>query len=136
MRRAALKIAQSQTVDRDDHGAMTDALSRLYGAATQSIGDIVGTLSASERARLAVFCYGRTHLNTIGLAIAAACDLDHLIAASSSATAGHALFTQSRDSTMPVERPSSGRRAPITLATAARFASFTFAADEPAELTA
>jgi hypothetical protein len=137
MRRAALKIAQSQTVDRDDHTAMTGALSRLYGAATQSIGDIVGSLSASERARLAVFCYGRAHLNTIGLAIAATCDLDHLIVASSSATAGHALFTQSRDATLPVERASTGRRAPITLATAAHFATLTsFAADEPAELTA
>lgn len=137
MRRTALKIARSQIVDRDDHGAMTDALSRLYGAATQSISEIVGTLSASERARLAVFCYGRAHLNTIGLAIAATCDLDHLIAASSSATAGQTLFIQSRDAAMPVERAAPGRRAPITLATAAHFASFaSFAADEPAELTA
>jgi hypothetical protein len=134
MRRAALKIARSQVVDRDDHAAMTDALSRLYGAATQSISEIVGGLSASERARLAVFCYGRAHLNSIGLAIAATCDLDHLIAASSSATAGHTLFVQSRDAALPVERTAPGRRAPVTLATAAHFASF--AADEPAELTA
>jgi hypothetical protein len=133
MRRTALKIAQSQMVDRDDHTAMTQALSRLYGAATQSIADIVGNLSASERARLAVFCYGRAHLNSIGLAIAATCDLDQLIAASSSATAGQTLFTQSRDAAMPVER-SPSRRAPITLATAAHFASF--AAQEPAELIA
>jgi hypothetical protein len=137
MRRVALKIARSQTVDRDDHTAMTDALSRLYGAATQSINEIVGGLSASERAKLAVFCYGRAHLNSIGLAIAATCDLDHLIAASSSATAGQTLFVQSRDAALPVERPAPGRRAPITLATAAHFASFaSFSADEPAELTA
>jgi hypothetical protein len=133
MRRAALKIARSQMVDRDDHTAMTEALGRLYGAATQSISDIVGDLSASERARLAVFCYGRAHLNAIGLAIAATCDLDQLVAASSSATAGQTLFNQSRDAAMPVER-APGRRAPITLATASRFASF--AAQEPAELIA
>jgi hypothetical protein len=133
MRRAALKIARSQIVDRDDHTAMTEALSRLYGAATQSIGEIVGGLSASERARLAVFCYGRAHLNTIGLAIAATCDLDQLITASTSATAGQTLFNQSRDAAMPVER-TPGRRAPITLATARRFASF--GAEQPAELIA
>ena len=42
MRRAALKVAQSRVVDRDDHAAMTDALGRLYGAASESIDDIVG----------------------------------------------------------------------------------------------
>ena len=139
MKRAAPKIAHSQSdtrVSHSDQSAMTAALDRLYGAALSQVSDIVANLGEGERAKLAVFCYGRAHLNTIGLAIAATCDLDHLIVASSSATAGHTLFTQSRDATMPVERTSPGRRAPITLATAARFASLTFAADEPAELTA
>jgi len=132
MRRATLKIAQSQTVDRDDHAAMTDALARLYGATTKSVGAIVGDLSASERARLAVFCYGRAHLNRIGLAIAATCDLNQLIVASSSATAGHTMFTQSRDATLPVERVSYGRRAPVTLATGGRLA--LIAAHEPDDM--
>jgi hypothetical protein len=112
--RVALKIAQSGIADRDDRAAMTAALERLYGAATQSVTGIVEGLSASERARLAVFCYGRAHLNTIGLTIAATCDLDHLIAASSSAAAGHVLFVQSRE--IAPEKPSVGRRPTITLA--------------------
>jgi hypothetical protein len=92
---------------------MTDALSRLYGAAAQSIDDILANLTASERARLAVFCYGRAHLNAIGLRIAAQCALDQLIAASQSPTAGHALFSRSR-ADLRSEKPA--RRPAITLA--------------------
>lgn len=132
MRRVALKVTQSQNFDRDDQTAMTEALARLYGAATQSISDIVGNLSASERAKLAVFCYGRAHLNAIGLAIAATCNLDHLVAASNSATAGQTLFMQSRETS--VEKPSVGRRPVITLASASSMVSFL--AQQPAELTA
>jgi hypothetical protein len=114
MRRGTLKIAESGITDRDDQAAMTAALDRLYGAASQSAADIVGHLSTSERAKLAVFCYGRAHLNAIGLAVAATCDLDHLIAASSSAAAGQALFVQSRE--IAPEKRAVGRRPAITLA--------------------
>ncbi len=134
MRRAALKVAQSRVVDRDDHAAMTGALGRLYGAASQSIDDIVADLTASERARLAVFCYGRAHLNAIGLRIAAQCDLDHLIAASHSATAGHMLFSQSREDVRRSEKPT--RRASITLPSAVSSAFAARAVHEPADLSA
>lgn len=123
MKRAALKIAESLTIDRDDYAAMAEALNRLHRAATHTIGDIVGSLSPSERAKLAVFCYGRAHLNAVGLAIAAQCDLEHLMAASGSAAAGRVLYAQSREAA-PARRPVSGRRA-ITLASSVsgRFAS-------------
>jgi hypothetical protein len=97
----------------------------------------VSSLSASERAKVAVFCYGRAHLNAIGLAIAATCDLDQLIAASSSAAAGHVLFVQSRD--IAPEKPSVSRRPVITLAAGVgrQFASLNdVALSEAAELTA
>ena len=134
MRRAALKVAQSRVFDRDDHAAMTDALGRLYGAASQGIDDIVANLTASERARLAVFCYGRAHLNAVGLRIAAQCDLDHLIAASHSATAGHMLFSQSREDIGRSEKPT--RRASITLPSTVSSAFAARAVQEPAELSA
>jgi hypothetical protein len=134
MRRATLKVAQSRVVDRDDHAAMADALSRLYGAAAHSIDAIVTNLSPSERARLAVFCYGRAHLNAIGLRIAAQCDLDQLIAASNSATAGQALFTQSREELGRTAKPS--RRASITLPSAVSSALAARAVHEPTELSA
>lgn len=132
MRRAALRVATSRMADHDDHAAMTAALGRLYGAASDGIADIVANLTASERARLAVFCYGRAHLNAIGLRLAAQCDLDHLIAASSSSTAGQTLFTQAREHAGRAEKPL--RRPSITLATAASGRALTI--EEPAELSA
>ena len=134
MRRAALKVAQSRGFDRDDHAAMTDALGRLYGAASQGIDDIVANLTASERARLAVFCYGRAHLNAVGLRIAAQCDLDHLIAASHSATAGQMLFSQSREDIGRSGKPT--RRASITLPSTVSSAFAARAVQEPTELSA
>ena len=118
MRRAGLKITESRTADHDDKAKMSEALTRLYRAATQSVSDIVADLSASERARLAVFCYGRVHLNAVGLAIAATCDLDHLVVAAQSATAGRTIFTQSRETTS-ADKPLTGRRPQISLAKSA-----------------
>ncbi|MGZ8300402.1 MAG: hypothetical protein ACXWU5_08395, partial [Rhodoplanes sp.] len=71
MKRAALKVTDSLPGHSPDNAAMTEALGRLYRATVSGVGDIVDSLSASERARIAVFCYGRAHLNAIGLAIAA-----------------------------------------------------------------
>jgi hypothetical protein len=134
MRRAALRVAQSRVVDHDDHAAMAAALNRLYQTAAQGIDDIIADLTASERARLAVFCYGRAHLNAIGLRIAALCALEHLIAASHSATAGHALFSQSREEPRRAEKPA--RRASITLASAASSSLAARAVCETAEFPA
>jgi hypothetical protein len=118
MRRAGLKITESRIADHDDKAKMSEALTRLYRAASQGVSEIVADLSASERAKLAVFCYGRVHLNAVGLAIAATCDLDHLVVAAQSSTAGRTIFTQSRETTS-VDKPLPGRRAPVSLATSA-----------------
>jgi hypothetical protein len=118
VKRATLKIAASLDADRDDHSAMARALERLRDAALNTVADVVAPLSPSERARLAIHCYGRAHLNRIGLAIAAQCDLDHLIAASHSAAAGRALYAQAREP-WPAEKPVYGRRLQITLARSA-----------------
>ena len=99
---------------------MSEALDPLYRRAVSQVGDIVANLRASERSKLAVYCYGRAHLNAIGLAIAAQCDLEQLIGASGSTTVGEALFAQSRDAAALLQKtgvePSHGRRAVITLA--------------------
>jgi len=69
--RSGLKVTETTIADDDDRAAMSAALNRLYGAATNSVREITADLTESERARLAVFCYGRAHLNVTGLAIAA-----------------------------------------------------------------
>jgi hypothetical protein len=117
--------------------AMTAALHRLYCAAASQIDDIVTDLSESERAQLAVFCYGRAHLNAIGLSVAATCDVDQLIVAASSSTAGRTIYAQSR--ALPAEKPQHGRRNPVTLARSAgahRFLQPDFDVDVAADIPA
>ena len=136
MKRAAPKIAASQSDcrARNDQNAMTAALDRLYGAAMSQVGDIVANLEESERAKLAVFCYGRVHLNAVGLAVAAHCSLDHLVAASGSTVAGRTLHAQSRELPPPAPKTYASRRS-VTLASSVSSA-FASRAAAPELLTA
>src|SRR3954464_13925401 len=118
MKRATLKIASSQSDDRgsgNDQSAMTAALDRLYGAAASQVDDIVANPGENETAKHAGFCYGRAHLNAIGLAVAAHCSLEHLVAASGTAVAGRRLHAQSRELPPPAPKTYASRRA-VTLA--------------------
>lgn len=118
MKHAALKVAPGLPEHHADQMAMSAALDRLYGAAASQVSDIVSRLAESERATLALFCIGRAHLNTIGLAVAAQCSLDHLTEAAGSSVAGSAIYAQSRESPVGMARTHGHRRA-ITLATTA-----------------
>jgi hypothetical protein len=106
-----------RTNDADWH-VPSEIVSRLLRAGEHEAAAIVAALSPRQRAHLAVFCYARTHLHRIGLAIAATCDQLSLMNASASIAAGHTLYAQSRDRTQPIERPVTWRR-PITLARSA-----------------
>ena len=86
MKRAVLRVAPDLSEDHIDSAAMHAALHRLHHAAEGQIADIASTLSAQERATLAVVCYKRAHLYGIGLALAAQCSLAELTAATGSST--------------------------------------------------
>jgi hypothetical protein len=96
----------------------SEIVGRLLRAGEHEAAAVVAELSPRQRAHLAVFCYARTHLHRIGLAIAATCDQLSLMNASASNAAGHTLYAQSRDRSQPLERAVSWRR-PITLARSA-----------------
>jgi hypothetical protein len=72
-----------------------DLIGQLYRSSQHGIHELISGLSTSRRASLAAFCYGRAHLRDIGLAIAATCDLETLVAAGG--RAGNFLFEQSRE---------------------------------------
>ncbi len=69
-------LAARRSANSVEEGApVGDAvLSRLYRGDVDEIAGIVSALPQDVRARLAAFCYGRTHLRTIGREIAAHCD--------------------------------------------------------------
>src|ERR1700681_1134226 len=56
-----------------------ELVGRLHHATEDSVVDLVAAFTANERARLAMFCYHKSHLRRIGLAIATTCDLNSLV---------------------------------------------------------
>src|SRR6516162_3241529 len=61
-----------------------ELLGELHRANDLFVPDFVYTLAPDIRASLALFCYRRSHLHSIGLAIAASCDKDSLVGAGGS----------------------------------------------------
>ena len=93
-----------------------ELLGELYRASPVGLPLLVESVSSDVRAMLALFCYRRSHLHALALAIAASCserDLFHF-----GGRVGSTLYGLSRE---PAARsaPSSsyGNRKPITLST-------------------
>jgi hypothetical protein len=69
-------------------------LGEMYRASAHGLNVLIGAISATERVLLALYCYRRAHLASIGLAIAATCEKDDLT--SLGGNAGASLFERSR----------------------------------------
>jgi hypothetical protein len=95
--RTALGVSIATVALADDDGSLVpdELIGRLYRSPRHGINELVSGLSTSRRGSLAAFCYSRVHLHDIGLAIAATCDLETLVAAGG--RAGNFLFEQSRE---------------------------------------
>ena len=92
-----------------------ELLGELYRANDLFVPGFVSTLGPDIRALLALFCYRRRHLHSMGLAIAASCDEDNLVRAGGSV--GAFLFTSSREVSPKAVLSSRVNRRKITLAT-------------------
>ena len=92
---------------------------QLFGQLCQSSPpdavEIAKALPAPQRARLATFCYYRSHLHALGLMIASSCDRNALVHAGGGA--GNTIYHQSRDPNKTLsEEVGSRPPKPITLA--------------------
>ena len=86
----------------DDGTRICDELiGRLHYATEDTALDVVAAFTAKERASLAMFCYRKSHLRRIGLAIATTCDLNSLVQ-EWGVILGRAVFAQCRE---PSEEP-------------------------------
>jgi hypothetical protein len=92
-----------------------DLLGELYRANDLLVPGFVSTLAPDIRALLALFCYRRSHLYSMGLGIAASCDKDNLMRAGGSV--GAFLFASSRELPSHIALSPRGNRRKITLAT-------------------
>lgn len=55
-------------------------LAELYQSSSRAIDPLIATMEPLGRAALAMYCYRRAHLASVGLAIAATCEEDDLVA--------------------------------------------------------
>ena len=92
-----------------------ELLGEMYRANESGLAKLVESVSSEVRAMLALFCYRRSHLHSLALAIAASCSERDLIQLGS--RVGSTLYALSRE--MPAARmvASFGGRKPITLST-------------------
>jgi hypothetical protein len=92
-----------------------ETLGEMYRASAHGLSQIITTVSPTARVLLALYCYRRAHLASIGLAIAATCEKDDLT--SLGGNAGATLFERSRETpqSSPADARANGRRK-ITLA--------------------
>ncbi len=114
-----------------------ELLGSLYRASEHGLSDLVESVSPDVRAMLALFCYRRNHLHSMGLAIAATCTQRDLV--EQGGIVGSTLFAMSREA--PSAQPAStayGKRT-ITLSTKP-LSTFVDVEDdmddEPAQMTA
>lgn len=111
--------AQSHSLNEQAIPIPENLFGQLTSAEPKDAIEIAKQLPLQNRARLAAFCYGRRHLNHLGLLIASTCDRMTLKRAMG--TAGEVVFRQSRDveKTLSAERGKRDDANKITLATAA-----------------
>jgi hypothetical protein len=93
-----------------------EMLGEMYRTSVHGLHELIETIPPTTRALLAVYCYRRAHLASIGMAIAATCEKDDLSALGGNA--GAVLFERSRETpkSPSVDTHASGRRK-VTLAT-------------------
>jgi hypothetical protein len=72
-----------------------EILGEMYRTSAHGLHKLIATVPPTTRALLAVYCYRRAHLASIGLAIAATCEKDDL--SSFGGNAGANLFERSRE---------------------------------------
>ena len=94
-----------------------ELLGSLYRANAQGLDELIASVPPKTRALLAIYCYRRAHLASVGLAIAATCERDDLM--SFGGNAGEALYDRSREAPQsPSTNDQANGRRKITLAAA------------------
>jgi hypothetical protein len=92
-------LADRYMPDDDACPVGDELLGELYGAGKLGLPALVASVPPATRAMLALFCYHRSHLHEMGLAIAASCEEDDLLRFGG--RVGAVLFARSREAQKP-----------------------------------
>lgn len=105
----------SHQINEEPCPVADSVLGQLYRCSPQGLAELIETVPPDTRAMLAVYCYRRAHLASIGLAIAASCDEHDLF--SQAGNAGADLFAKSRAPETLIAQSFQSQRRKVTLAT-------------------
>jgi hypothetical protein len=92
-----------------------ELLGELYRASESGLPQLVESISSEVRAMLALFCYRRSHLYSLALAIATTCSERELV--EFGGRVGSTLYALSREPAAAAPSSSYGNRKSITLST-------------------
>jgi hypothetical protein len=106
-----------QMLENDFCPVRDELLGEMYRASEHGLPQLVASVSPDVRAMLALFCYRKSHLHSLALAIAASCSELELVQAGG--RVGSTLYALSREPASSRSAPSSSYsgRKPITLST-------------------
>ena len=107
----------SRDSDSDPCPVSDDMLGSLYRASKHGLPELIATVTPDGRAALALYCYRRGHLKSIGLAIASTCDIYDLEMAGGGAGAAGRASLRSRS---PIRWRFSSGSPPVSLSWRAR----------------
>ena len=108
-------FSSREAFENDFCPVQDELLGQMYRANEHGLARLVESVSPDVRAKLALFCYRKSHLHSLALAIAASCSERELVEAGGRVgTALHALSREPASRTSPA---ASGSRKPITLST-------------------
>ena len=107
-------FASRDAYDSERCPVRDELLGEMYRANEHGLARLVESVSSEVRAQLALFCYHRSHLHSLALAIAASCDERELVQLGG--RVGSNLYAQSRQGVAHAKPPTTGRK-PITLST-------------------
>ncbi|WP_027575876.1 hypothetical protein [Bradyrhizobium sp. WSM1743] len=108
-------FSSRETFEGDFCPVRDELLGEMYRASESGLPRLVESVSPDVRARLALFCYRRSHLHSLAVAIAASCSERDLI--ENGGRVGSTLYALSRESSAKSSPSLSGGRKPITLST-------------------
>jgi hypothetical protein len=109
-------FSSREAFENDFCPVQDELLGEMYRANENGLPQLVASVSPDVRAMLALFCYRRSHLYSLALAIAASCSEHELVHLGG--RVGMNLYALSREpAARTVPSSSLGNRKPITLST-------------------
>ena len=108
-------LSSREVFENDRCPVRDELLGEMYRASESGLPRLVESVSSDVRAKLALFCYRRSHLHSLALSIAASCTERELVELGG--RVGSTLYALSREPARRALSSSYGNRKTITLST-------------------